>query len=397
MSTTAIPQIEIPVKPFSIFIKSAYQWLSKTNDTKKNRLELRLFKEDDCLHVSVGLDSSYMEAVLEAQASALNEPIFLDLSHLSSYQFDSEPLYLVIPKKTETTNNIEKRAQFKAQGHNFRIPILPGKTWEKNEQDLSEFEKTAGFNISKQAFDSIHPFLKLPDSFDQKKPARVAFEKISDNKFQCYSDDQFGSFWHCFETQDFSPLNEFQRLVLLNDFLLPYKKIDEFTSLTVKQSDRVSFAEIHGLSNGFKKLRWLQPNYVGYMENIPAAVKEVRAKIDSSLTFDTAEFLNNVEKATIFFKGEDYQQIPLEFSVIESSYALAARTTDSEMLREGKILNTATSSLRLNFQASCLTDYLRCLDRSQELNMEILTGGVIIYQKLQNEKDILYWLPTRTG
>jgi hypothetical protein len=154
-------------------------------------------------------------------------------------------------------------------------------------------------------------------------------------------------------------------------------------------------AEVKLNTQGFKKLRWMQPNFVKPMEHIPTGATETRAKQDSCLTFDPAEFGKKVERATVFYRGEkEFQEVPLEFSIIDDTYTISARLSHSEVQIDGKTKNAAPTPMRVNFQAACLRDYLKCMDKNHELNMEIFTQTVILYQQFEH-KNLLYWMPVR--
>ena len=391
------PQIQIPVKPFAAFIDAAFAWLSKTSEMKTG-LELRLFKEGQDLHVSVGADSNSIEAVLEADVSALTAPIFLDMSYLANYTFDIDSLALVIPQPGgDDKSKIERRAQFKAPGQNFRIPIRAGVYWERNEQDLNQFADTPGFSMTRDLVQEIYPYLELPDSFDARKKAlpQLAFEQVGDF-LQCYTWDGFGAFWHSFKFEGFQPLSGFKKILIPYEFLIPYKKIKEFSHLTLKQSSKLSLFELSGMP-GFKRFRWLQPRYVKGMEDIPTALQRIRAKADTCLTFDTQEFLRNTEKATVFLRGaRDMQGVSLSFSIIQDSYALSTNTPDSEMIIEGKAKSSVPTHKHVSFQPACLMDYLKCLERGQDFNMELFNETLTLFQDVKTEKGekkILYWMP----
>jgi len=395
-------QIQIPVKPFATFIDAASSWLSKAN-TMKGGLELRLAKEGNDLHVSVGGDSNYIEAVLDADVAILEKEIFLDMSYLSNYTFDVESLALVIPHPTVAADNkIEKRAQFKAPGQNFRIPLRPGEHWEKNEQNFDQFANAPGFSVTQELMKEIFPYLQLPDSFKidrEKTLPQLVFETVEDG-FRCYTDDGFGAFCHVFYCYGFTPTENFSRILIPYEFLIPFKKIEQFTEITLRQTASISVAEFSGIP-GFKKFRWVQPKYIKGMANVPEDLSRARAKAETCLVFDTQEFLKNVEKSTVFLHGKDFQDTSVNFSIIKSSYTLSTKTTDSTMDVEGVAKEDSIKSYRgVPFQAACLKEYLKCLDKSNSFNMEILSGTVTLYQDIKTEKGrkmILYWKPTKYG
>jgi hypothetical protein len=390
-------QIQIPIKPFALFIKAASKWLAENTEVKTG-LELRLAAEGPDLHVSVGANSSYLEALLVADVSLLTEPIFLDMSYLSNYPFDSEPLILIKPEVGRNTENKDKRAQFKAPSQNFRIPIRSGDAWERNHQDLEQFKETQGFFLTQELMSEVYPNLDLPDSFGQKKkvPQRVAFEKLEGNQFQAYSEDDFGALWHKFKSDDFQSLNDFQKIVVMYDFFIPYAQVPGYTGIILKQSNRLTIGELKINKGGFKRFRWMQPNHTKTMGNIPVDATKVREKVSTCLTFDADDFTKKVEQAIIFYRGEkELQDMPLEFSIIQDSYTLSARLQSSEMQIEGKTKEPVPSPLRINFQAACLRDYLKCLKKKETLHMEIFPQSVILYQQKENQS-LLYWMPTRS-
>jgi hypothetical protein len=385
-------QIEIPVQPFALFIEAATKWLAKTSEIKKG-LEIRLFKEGSDLHVSVGADSAFLEAVLDADVSILDQPVYLDMSYLSDYPFDVDTLAMVKPGTGSTA--VDRRAQFKAPGQNFRIPVRSGDNWKRNEQNMAQFDTVPGIKMTHKFMKEIYPNLDLPDSFGMKKkvPQRIVFKKIQDKQIEVYSEDEFGAFSHSFTSDDFSFLESFTQITLLHDFFIPQTKVESFSHITLKQSSRLSFGEIHMTGGGFKRLRWLQPNHTKPLGEISESVKAVRQGIDWSLQFDLQDLVRNVDKATIFYRAEkEFQASPLEFSIIKDSYLLSAKLTHSEMNMEGKTKNEAPAPTRIKFQAACLRDYLKVLDKTQPMNMEIFPQTVIVYQQYPN-KNILYWMP----
>jgi hypothetical protein len=62
---------------------------------------------------------------------------------------------------------------------------------------------------------------------------------------------------------------------------------------------------------------------------------------------------------------------------------------------EGFTKNDSPTPVRVFFQAACLGDYLKCMDRGKDLNLEIFNSSVIIYQQ-QEKKNILYWMPIKS-
>jgi hypothetical protein len=382
--------IKIPAKPFEDFITSSHKWLAGTSDAHRG-LELRLAKGPDSeLHLSVGGDSHYIEASVVAPPFSLDAPVFLDLAYLANVDFDTDTITLVKPQGTEGK---DRRAQFKAPGYNFRIPLRDGANWRRNAQDLEQFSETPGMKFSRETIQRVLPYMELPNSFAQKGIKPFAFE-TSREGFFIYQSDDFGAYWHTFEAAipEFERIGEPEKLTLIREFFAPILKLQVFDTFKVLQSNRHTYGEVLAPGQLMQRIRWVQPNYNKPVEDIPAEIKRMRGTVESCISFPTKEFTDNIKKATSFFKEADMKMTPVDFSVQHAVYILSTKLPQSEMIVEGKTLGDVPNPLRVRFQANCLKDYSARFDKKKDLNLEVFRTSAILYQQ-QEQDQILYWMP----
>jgi hypothetical protein len=388
-------EIKIPVKQFATFVEAASTWVAKKPEYRKG-LELRMLSMGNNLHVSVGADSHYIEAVLigDPTNAVLEAPLFLELSYLASFSFDIEELILVKPQE-RSGDRRENRAQFKAPGCNFRIPLKNGDIWERNKQSLQQFETSPGITFKKEFIDKIYGHMQLPNSFSSKTIEMVVMQSIGTGKIEMYSSDEWGAYLHTFSNlTDFTVLPGFERMTFPKEFLKPYEafKKEKYSEILLQQTLRHTVATLKAPELGYEKIGWIQPNYQKPIGDVSGILKRERAKIDSCITLNTKEFVKNVKQAMQFFKDSDFKGIPLEFSIVENEYNLKADLPHSEMNVQGTPAEKAPKPVRAKFQAQSLKDYLDCLEKSEPFNMEIFRASVVIYQQLK-DLGILYWLP----
>jgi hypothetical protein len=388
-------EIKIPVKQFSTFVEAAATWVAKKPEYRKG-LEIRLLSVGHNLHVSVGADSHYIEAVLmgSPESATLEAPLFLELSYLADFSFDVEELVLVKPQE-RSGDRRENRAQFKAPGCNFRIPVKNGEIWERHKQNINQFETAPGMRFKKEFIDQIYEHMQLPNSFGSKAIEMVVLQLVGSGKIEMYSSDEWGAYLHTFSNvTDFEALPGFEKMTFPKEFLKPYEafKKEKYPNISMQQTLRHTVATIKAPELGFEKIAWIQPNFQKPVGDVSSTLKKERSKMDSCLTLNTKEFVKSVKKAMEFFKEGDFKGVPLEFSITEDLYNLKADLPHSEMNVEGQAAVKAPNPLRAKFQAQSLKDYLDCMEKAEPFNMEIFRASVVIYQALKN-MEILYWMP----
>ena len=386
--------ISLPVAGLEEFVGAVQGFMNRLPEYKKG-LEIRFAQEGPDLHVSVGGDSHYMEAILACpEPVELEFPIFLDLNYLSNFKFDTEFLHLTKPSPEKMANRNDKsefdyRAQFRAQGMNFKIPFRKGDVWAKNRYDVGAHEMPS-LTMEHQFLEANYENFALPNSFAQKGTRPVIFEK-KDDGMVVYSSDDFGAFCHTYKPQGVQI--GFDRMKVLYDFLIPFKKIKAFKQMRIAQSDRLTVGHLLGAEErGIKHFCWVQPNWQKAFDTVPSALGPLRAKVEWSLAMQTKDLLAKVNQATQFYNETNYRENPLEFSAVESQYGLVARLPHSEVAVEGVLQEPVPSPVRVRFQAACLRDYLSCFEQAQPLNLEIYKTTVVAYQATP-EKNILYWMP----
>ena len=390
--------IILPVKELGIFVKTARDWLNDRTEAKRS-LEIRFANLEGKLHLSAGADSAFMEAVVNIDASKIEQPFFLDLAHLSLYDFNTENLSLLPPDTTaKNTSGITRQVQFKAKGSNFRIPLKSGEIWGRNKQDFSQFKDTPMISFSRDFLDHVFPLWNLPDSFNLRNPPMVKLEKKEDSLVSYYFDG-YGAFWHIFKDESIQFHNQFESAHILYGFFESYKKIKDFSGIQFYQSNRQTVASVlfDGIDTRFETLRWVEPNFHRECPNVPAILAKKRSGIDTCLVFDTKSFYSNVIRSVLFYTKDQQRREPVVFNMLGNQYTLRGTLESSEMIVEGEAkqgLPMDGREISVQFQSGCLIDYLSRLNPSNEVSMEILESTTIVYQDSDKEK-LLYWMPTQ--
>lgn len=367
--------------------------MNKTPEYKKG-LEIRLAQEGHDLHVSVGGDSHFMEAVLVCpEPVELDAPVYLDLNYLANFKFQTSHLHFLKPstEKLAAKGEIEYRAHFKAENMSFKIPFRKGDVWAKNKYDHSTLENLPSITVTKKFLEENYDNLELPNSFSQKGPRLIILESKNLHEFIAYSSDDFGAFLHTFKDDNIQA--NFQRLKVLYEFLIPFKKISNFNHIRIAQSERLTVGHLLcEETSGIKKFCWVQPNWQKAFDPVPDALTELRSKVEWSLAFDSKALLSKVIQATQFYTEANYRENPLEFSAIQNKYGFIAKLPQSEVVVDGELTEPIQQPVRVKFQAACLRDYLSCFVSEANINLEIYRSTAVAYQALEG-KNLLYWMP----
>lgn len=388
--------LKLPVKEISVFIKAAKDWLGGRTESKKS-FEVRFSNHNNKLHLSAGADSAYMEAMIDVDASLIQNSFFLDLDYFGQYDFQTDKLTLIVPDLSGPKNNSTPRqVQFKATGANFRIPLKSGEVWSRNNQNLDQLEESPGLVMSYDFINKVFPLWKLPDSFNLKNRSMVKIEREGDS-ISTYYFDGYGAFWHTLSSLDISFRKEFKSAYILYDFLSPYKKMGEFVNLEIQQSSRQTVCSVtfDPKVSKFYSFKWVEPNVHKDCPNVPKILATKRSGINSCLVFDSKSFLANVKKSVTFFSKEQQRKEPISLNMIGNQYNLKGVLENSEMIVEGEAKQgVSQGELSVQFQSGCLMDYLQCLDLTHDVNVEILDSTTVLYQKGSDES-LLYWMPTQ--
>lgn len=390
--------ISLPVKEMSFFIKTAKSWLSDRNEAKRS-FEIRIANVEGKLSLSCGADSAFMEATIDADATGINQPFFLDMNYLGQYDFQTSKLTMIPPENLTNLpkTGIPRQVQFKAAGANFRIPLRSGDVWRRNNQDFLQFEATPGMIFTQKFLDHVFPLWKLPDSFNLKNPAMVKLDKIEDHCLSTYYFDGYGAFWHKFTDLGIGFKNNFKTAYIMYDFLAPYKKLGDFKSIEILQSNRQTVASVDFGPNttNFTSFRWVEPNFHKDCPDVPKILNTKRSGVDNCMIFDAKSFISDVKRSVVFFSKDQQRKEPVAFNMVGSQYNLKGVLENSEMIVEGNAKQGIESGeLAVQFQSGCLVDYLQCLDPTQDVHMEVLDNTTVLYQHSSEEK-LLYWMPTQ--
>jgi len=384
MSKEKPEQIQIPVEFFKTFIQASTKWLAKTNDAKKG-LEMRLAQAGpDRLEFSVGGDSHFIRMVVATEPFDMPDPIWIDLSYFQNLSLDAvEQLTLIRPRESKLE---DKRAQFKAPGMNFRIPLRSGETWKRNYFDPKDVpvEDSQKLLFERDQLDRIFPYWDLPDSFGAKTGSLLRLVvPANSTTLKVWSNDQFGAFCHEFqEAQEASGI--VRSLKLQHSFLQPYRAAGwEYKVLYWAATDRLQIAEILPYREGPLLFQWIAPQQQGIVPDIEASLAKERSLVEHAIDFDTAMFCRNVERATSFYQDKDYKERPIELSMIGKQYSLVGRLPNSEMIAEGESLSAPEKNMKVMVQPRCLLDYTKRFERTAPLQLGIARQTAILSQKLE--------------
>jgi hypothetical protein len=387
--------ISIPVKFFHTFIQASSKWLSRTNDAKRG-LELRIAQvAPDRMEFSTGADSHFIKMVVLAEPFELPEPVFLDLQYFQNLALGGfESLHFVRPKEINPLLD-EKRAQFKAPGMNFRIPLRTGDVWRRNQFDPSslKIEDSQRIELSEEHAARLIPLWDLPDSFGTKTGGALQLAVAAQSpSLRVWSSDAFAAFQHEF-TNVVAPSDLNRALKLNVNFLQPYGAVDwEHKFISLCATERLLWGEVLPYREGPLLFSWTAPQQQGVLPDIEKALAAERVKVQHAIDFDTASFCQNLARATAFYQDRDYMERPLELSLIGKQYHLVGRLAQSEIVAEGESLTAPESNLKVMVQPRCLLDYTKRFQSKKPLRLEVTNQTALLVQNSEQGK-LQYWLP----
>jgi hypothetical protein len=388
-------RIQLPNEAFGTFIKAANTWLGRTLDAKSG-LEVRLANKADKLHLSVGADSNYIEALLTVDPKdieALKEPLFLDVAILSAYGFDTDGLSMVVPE----TEKDDQRITFSVPGFNFRVPRKKGEMWRKNQFDLKS-ENVTGLVLDKDGFATLLKNLELPDSFKLSKrkedPLQFCFEVNPGVGYRVHGYDGIGALCHTFT--DPNTKGREGQMIFLEDFFAPCKAFSTPITVSLDVTDNQCLGEFISDSSGIEVLRWTQPRFQRKTSAIPKALDDLRKSNVISFSFHPKEFGVRVAKACMLLAPTEMREIPIELHIVGKQYQLIVKksTGDGEVRVDGDLSEPPDNgkNLEVNLHAACMKDYI-ALFEPKDVKMEIMKNNTAIISQVLESKELIYWMP----
>lgn len=389
-------RIKLPNKALGTFVAAANSWLSKTLDAKSgNGLEVCFQNQGGKLHISVGSDSNYIEAVLKvdpADIEALTQPIYLDLTSLAAYKFDSDGLTMVVPQ-TDAEMKADQRITFSVPGFNLRIPRKRGEIWKRNSFQLAN-EPIDGIVFDQEGFETLSQFMYLPDSF--KIPERellpVVFDVSPKLGYKYHFYDGMGALCHTFKDEKLA--GKEGRMTFTENFFTPCEKFKVDSQIAFSMSASQCFGSFSSEADGMEILRWTQPkSNKPFMETV-ISVEKKRLSNATNLLIKPEEIIGKIAKVCILFSPAEMRSTPIEMDIVGAQYELISRkpSGEGEVRATGELLLEAPKNINLALQAACLKDYFSQFDKKAAVNMEVFGDSLILSQSTEG-RDLTYWMP----